>query len=100
VQIEATPGGADRSVAIVISKDRPLAPPEVPAHWSLTSQENRIVEQALRGAGNRDIAESLFISEKTVEWHLWRVFEKLGVSSRGQLLNRYFEETHLATANE
>jgi DNA-binding CsgD family transcriptional regulator len=95
VTIEASTGGADRSIAIVISKDRPPAPPSIPADWSLTSQEQRIVEQLVLGASNRSIADALFVSEKTVEWHLWHIFEKLRVSSRGQLLSKYFQETKL-----
>jgi len=95
VTIEASAGGSDGSVAIVIAKDRPIAPPDIPIEWALTNQEQRIVEQVVLGASNRAIAEALFISEKTVEWHLWHVFEKLGVASRGQLLSKYFQETYL-----
>jgi DNA-binding CsgD family transcriptional regulator len=100
VTIEASSGGTDRSVAIVISRDRPPAPPEIPVDWSLTAQEQRIVEQLVLGASNRAIAEALFVSEKTVEWHLWHVFEKLNVSSRGQLLSRYFQDSNLISAFE
>jgi DNA-binding CsgD family transcriptional regulator len=95
VTIEASAGGSDGSIAIVISKDRSLAPPDIPVEWSLTNQEQRIVEQVVLGASNRAIAEALFVSEKTVEWHLWHVFEKLGASSRSQLLSKYFQETYL-----
>jgi DNA-binding CsgD family transcriptional regulator len=93
IRIEASRGGDGRSVAIVISKDRILSSPSVPDDWPLTATERRVVEQVVKGASNRVIAERLFVSEKTVEWHLWHIFEKLDVASRGQLLNRYFQET-------
>jgi DNA-binding CsgD family transcriptional regulator len=52
---------------------------------SLTPSERRIVELAAAGSTNREIAQALFITEKTVETHLGRAFRKLDVSSRRQL---------------
>ena len=51
----------------------------------LTPQELQIVQMAARGLSNRDIAERLYLSHRTVESHLYRVFPKLGVTSRAQL---------------
>jgi DNA-binding CsgD family transcriptional regulator len=93
IRIEASNGGEDRVVAVVISKEQPFALPGVPDEWPLTSTERRVVEQAIIGASNKSIAEALFVSEKTVEWHLWHVFEKLDVTSRSQLVSRFFQET-------
>jgi DNA-binding CsgD family transcriptional regulator len=52
---------------------------------SLTAAELRVAEVAARGLSNRDIAASLFLSPKTVEMHLGRVYRKLGIGSRGEL---------------
>lgn len=52
---------------------------------ALTAQEERVAQAAVRGASTREIATELYLSPKTVEFHLGRAYRKLGVSSRGQL---------------
>jgi ATP/maltotriose-dependent transcriptional regulator MalT len=52
----------------------------------LTPQELQIVQMAARGLSNREIAQQLYLSHSTVESHLYRVFPKLGVTSRAQLV--------------
>ena len=52
---------------------------------ALTPREQRLVEMAASGMTNREIAEALFITKKTVESHLAHAFRKLGVSSRAEL---------------
>jgi DNA-binding NarL/FixJ family response regulator len=52
---------------------------------SLTPSERRVVELAAGGGTNRQIAQTLFVTEKTVETHLGRAFRKLDISSRRQL---------------
>ena len=51
----------------------------------LTPHETQIARLAYEGLSNADIGTRLFISPRTVEWHLHKVFEKLGISSRTQL---------------
>jgi DNA-binding CsgD family transcriptional regulator len=52
---------------------------------SLTASERRVVGLAAKGGTNREIAQTLFVTEKTVETHLGRSFRKLEISSRRQL---------------
>ncbi len=52
---------------------------------SLTPSERRVAELAAAGGTNREIAQTLFVTEKTVESHLGRTFRKLDISSRRQL---------------
>jgi DNA-binding CsgD family transcriptional regulator len=57
----------------------------------LTAQQREIVRLAARGLRNREIAEQLMLSPRTVSSHLYNVYPKLGISSRNQLRG-FFEE--------
>ena len=59
-----------------------------PTDFGLTSTEARIAALVRDGASNREIATSLYLSVKTVEATLTRVYRKLGVRSRTQLSSR------------
>ncbi|GIF62134.1 LuxR family transcriptional regulator [Asanoa ishikariensis] len=52
---------------------------------ALTPQEQQIAGLAAEGLSNREIAERLFLSPRTVTTHLYRLFPKVGVKSRGEL---------------
>jgi DNA-binding NarL/FixJ family response regulator len=49
---------------------------------ALTSSERRIAELAADGLTNREIAQTLFVTARTVEGHLTNVFQKLDVNTR------------------
>ncbi|WP_345709624.1 helix-turn-helix transcriptional regulator [Kitasatospora paranensis] len=68
-----------------IGGHRPRPGLRAPAHPALSEQERRIAELVGRGRSNRAIATELFISVKTVEGHLTRIFRKLHVTSRSGL---------------
>ena len=52
---------------------------------SLTASERRVAEMAAEGLTNRQIAQALFVTPKTVEVHLSSVYRKLEISSRAEL---------------
>ena len=52
---------------------------------SLTASEKRVATLAAEGSSNREIAQMLFVTPKTVEVHLSAVYRKLGISGRGEL---------------
>ena len=52
---------------------------------SLTPSERRVADIAARGLTTRQIAESLFVTPKTVEFHLRHIYQKLDIRSRGEL---------------
>jgi DNA-binding CsgD family transcriptional regulator len=52
---------------------------------NLTPQEDAVTALVARGLSNREVAAELFVSPKTVQYHLTRVYAKLGVRSRSEL---------------
>ncbi len=54
--------------------------------YELTETEIKIIKLVLNGCTNKDIANELYISEKTVKFHLYKVFKKLSVKNRSELI--------------
>ena len=76
---EAFAGRARRELAAAGVAIRPRY---VDTQHTLTPQEEHIARLARGGRTNSEIATELFISARTVEWHLHKVFAKLRITSR------------------
>jgi DNA-binding CsgD family transcriptional regulator len=85
-------GFAERSRREVLATGATVRKRATPAGHDLTAQEAQIARLARDGLSNPEIAAQLFISARTVEWHLRKVFVKVGVHSRRQL--RQIELAH------
>jgi DNA-binding CsgD family transcriptional regulator len=70
---------AERELRLAGAKPRRLA---FSGAESLTASERRVAEMASSGLSNQQVAEALFVTSKTVENHLGRVYQKLGIHSR------------------
>ena len=82
----ATEAGARQTAEIAAAElEVAGAAPKRLAFDELTASERRVAEYAAEGRTNREIAEQLFVTPKTVENHLTRVYSKLGVGSRREL---------------
>ncbi len=82
---EAFAGRAERELQATGERARKRT---VETLGELTPQETQISRLVAQGHTNREIAARLFISPSTVEYHLRKVFRKLGVKSRTQLAHR------------
>jgi non-specific serine/threonine protein kinase len=69
----------------VARKERPAVPEQRGPLRPLTPREKEIAALVAEGLGNREIAERLFLSKRTVDSHMEHIFTKLGFSSRTQV---------------
>jgi two-component system nitrate/nitrite response regulator NarL len=60
----------------------------------LTKREGDVVKLVIEGYTNRDVAEKLGLTEHTVSNYLFRVYEKLGISSRVELVLYSLKQPH------
>ena len=58
--------------------------PAAPAETDLTAREQEVLELVAAGRSNRQVAEALYITEKTASVHVSNILRKLGVASRGE----------------
>jgi len=79
---------------LVVAGARPRRSGPVVGVHALTPSEQRVVVMASEGLANRDIAQALFVSLKTVEMHLSHAYAKLGIRSRVQLAGVLTTATH------
>ncbi|MGB8198810.1 MAG: helix-turn-helix transcriptional regulator, partial [Pseudonocardiaceae bacterium] len=77
---------AQRSRAKLVSSGGSAPATGTIIELTLTPQELRVALEVQRGLTNNDAAAALFLSVKTVEYHLSSIYRKLGISSRTQLI--------------
>jgi DNA-binding CsgD family transcriptional regulator len=83
--------GLTGQIAVTIdAAGPPKVIPLIVAAFGLTSREQDVIQQVLRGDSTNEIAAALHLSPYTVQDHLKLIFEKVGVSSRRELSSRIF----------
>jgi DNA-binding CsgD family transcriptional regulator len=70
-----------------------------PAGATLTDSERRVAELVASGLSNKEVATRLVVTVRTVEWHLSKIYEKLGVDSRTALAARWPGEERAKTGD-
>jgi DNA-binding NarL/FixJ family response regulator len=78
-------------VLVEPAKSTDIAPIIIEA-YGLAPRERDVVRALARGLSTPDIAAELFLSAHTVRYYIKSVFEKVGVSSRGELVAKLFAE--------
>ena len=80
-------GFAERARRKLLATGETVQKRTADTHDELTAQEAQIARLAREGLSNPEIGTRLFISPRTVQYHLSKVFTKLGITSRVQLEN-------------
>jgi DNA-binding CsgD family transcriptional regulator len=64
-----------------------------PSRWELTPTEEQVAALVVAGHTNREVAAELFMSVRTVDWNLRKIYRKLGIHSRRELAARAHRPT-------
>lgn len=92
---EATTPSADE-ISLILQPSRPHEIAQVlTGAYGLTAREAEVARLVAAGCGNEEIARLLFVSRYTVEDHLKKCFDKLGVRSRSELVSRLFFDQYV-----
>ena len=96
VRASALADGPGAQVAVMIEPARPheLAPLVADA-YGLTEREREVTHHVARGLCTNAIAARLYLSPWTVQDHLKAIFEKVGVTTRGELVAHVFFQQHV-----
>lgn len=89
--LAGTDGASDVAVVVEPAKSAEIAPIVIEA-YGLSPRERDVVRAIARGSSTPEIASELFLSPHTVRDYVKTVFEKVGVSSRGELVAKLFAE--------
>jgi DNA-binding CsgD family transcriptional regulator len=89
---------AERARRELLAVGERVRTPSEETRRNLTPQEEQIARLASEGLSNPELGARLFLSPRTVEWHLRKVFTKPGISSRAQLAAALSGDGQLASA--
>ncbi|MBI4783458.1 MAG: response regulator transcription factor [Oscillatoriophycideae cyanobacterium NC_groundwater_1537_Pr4_S-0.65um_50_18] len=78
------PGLFEKVIAVSAPLSPPIAPVQPPEIAALTLREREVLRQIVLGASNREIAEALYISERTVKNHVTSILSRLNLRDRTQ----------------
>lgn len=92
-RLRSSENQAQISVIFEVAQPAEIAPVMMQA-YALTKREGEVTQCVLRGWSTTEIAAHLHISQNTVQDHLKAIFEKVAVSSRGELAARIFMQQH------
>ncbi len=77
---------------VIVTVPREEYDAEGPVESELSRRESEVLLMVARGAGNRELAEALHLSETTIKRHLSNVYDKLGVRTRGEAVSKAVSE--------
>lgn len=66
----------------------------------ISPREQEIIDQVYKGYSNKKIADVLFVTEKTVKFHLTNIYKKCGLRSRAELIVREIERKQTTTGEK